>query len=278
MNTDRFYSYSPDNGMTYHATKTEAKECAAEALKALLHDGISIFDLEQITWGEVTERVEANAAGYAFENALRLAYEAQYPQILDGRMCNGNDDLVLVKNIHETDLLYHDLVLGIAVIWKDLSGKIQRFKQHNFEDITTVLELLFEKYNTRRGGSDGNMQFFSFDRKFKLQVAIQKRIDFGPELQVAERKLVECLEEMTGGESNDLKTIVTAAFKLVDGKLRVSEILRLRSYKISNPLWNQAMQIVDDAIQVISKKKQIRLYERNEQGEYLAIPLDIAGL
>lgn len=278
MDTDRFYSYSPEGGMLYHATKTEAQECAAEAIRSLLHHGISIFDLDQVTWGEVMERAVNTGAGYALKNALRLAHETEHPQVIDGRMRNGSDDLVLLKNIHETDLLFHDMVLGIAVIWQSLSGKIQRFKQYNFEDVTTVLDLLFEKYGVKRGGEEGNMQFFTFDRRFKLCIAIQKQIVFGPELQVAERKLRECLEQMTGVETSDLKTIVTAAFKLVDGKLRVSEVLRLRSYKISNPLWNEAMQIIDDAIQVISKKKQIRLYEHNDRGEYLAIPLDIAAL
>ena len=93
--------------------------------------------------------------------------------------------------------------------------------------------------------------------------------------------MIKAVEEMTSTETDsaaDLKTIVTGAFTLVDGKLRVSEILRLRSYKINNTTWNEAMQIINDAILVISSKKQIRLYERNEQGEYIAIPLDIAAL
>jgi hypothetical protein len=100
-------------------------------------------------------------------------------------------------------------------------------------------------------------------------------------LQAAQAKLLAALDQMGDADSEgvaDLKTIVTGSFTLVDGRLRVAEILRLRTYKISNALWNEGMQIVDSAIVVISSKKQIRLYERNEQGEYIAIPLDIAAL
>lgn len=268
-----FYSYSPSEGMQYHTTGNEAKRAAEGAAR--------ITPVEGITWGEVTERAVDTGAGYVLKNQLRLAYETEHPQVIDGRMKDGNDSLVLVKNIRETDLMYHDLVLSIAVIWMSLSGKIQRFKQYNFQDVTAALGLLFEKYSEKRGGREGNMQFTTFDRKFKLSIAIQKKIDFGPELQVAESKMIAAVEEMTGTETEsaaDLKTIVTGAFTLVDGKLRVAEILRLRSYKISNPTWNEAMQIINDAILVISSKKQIRLYERNEQGEYIAIPLDIAAL
>lgn len=278
-----FYSHAPNTGMQYHATGKEAKEAAKAALRALLHNGVTGADvLETVTWGEVTERAAATGeTGYALKRQELLTYEGEHPQVVDGRMRNGNDDLVLVRNIHDTDLMYHDLVLTIAVIWKSLSGKIQRFKQYNFEDVATVLAMLFEKYGVARGGKEGNMQFFTYDRKFKLRISVQKKLDFGPELQAAQAKLNAALEEMTNSDSDaaaDLKTIVTGAFTLVDGKLRVSEILRLRSYKISNALWNEAMQIVDDAIVVISRKKQILLYERDGQGEYIAVPLDIAAL
>lgn len=277
-----FYSHSLNTGMQYHATGAEAKAVADKAIRTFVHNGITEPDvMNTITWGEVTERAVDTGAGFVLKNQLRLSYEAGHPQVVDGRMRDGNDSLVLVKNIHETDLMYHDLVLSIAVIWMSLSGKIQRFKQYNFQDVTAALGLLFEKYSEKRGGREGNMQFTTFDRKFKLSIAIQKKIDFGPELQVAESKMIKAVEEMTSTETDsaaDLKTIVTGAFTLVDGKLRVSEILRLRSYKINNTTWNEAMQIINDAILVISSKKQIRLYERNEQGEYIAIPLDIAAL
>lgn len=277
-----YYSYSPTAGIAYHATGDEAKAAAELASRTLPANHINPSDAAiLITWGEVTERIADTGAGFALKRQERLTYEAEYPQVIDGRMEDGDGSLVLVSRIHETDLLYHDLVLSIACIWKNLAGKIQRFKQYNFEDVATALELLYEKFGTKRGGKEGNMQFFTFDRKYKLRITVQKQIDFGPELQAAQAKLNEALEQMTNSDSDaaaDLKTIVTGAFTLVDGKLRVSEILRLRSYKITNILWNEAMRIVDDAIVVISRKKQILLYERNGQGDYINIPLDIASL
>jgi hypothetical protein len=284
LNALNFYSYAPNGGMEYHATKQQAQDAAEKALRQLVYAGVTGPDLEAITWGEVTKRAAATGeTGYALKNALRLAYEAETPQVVDGKMLDSCGNLILLRNIHETDLMYHDLVLSIAVIWKSLSGKIERFKSYNFADITAALGLLNEKYNVARGGRDGNMTFFTFDRKFKLQIAIQKKLDFGPELQAAESKLYAALEQMTGSgtdsdDAGDLKTIVTGAFTLVDGKLRVSEVLRLRTFKVANALWNEAMAIVNASLIVLSKKKQIRLYERNEAGDYDAIPLDIAAL
>jgi hypothetical protein len=281
-NSLNFYSYAPNTGMQYHGTKEEASAAAEKALQVLTKNGISGPDVESVTWGEVTKRAAATGeTGYALKNALLLAFESENPQVIDGKMFDDRGNHILLKNIHETDLMYHDLVLSIAVIWKSLSGKIQRFKQYNFRDVSAALALLNEKYGVERGGRDGNMAFFTYDRKYKLSIAIQKKLDFGPELQAAESKLHAALEQMTGPDTDvagDLKTIVTGAFTLVDGKLRVAEVLRLRTYKISNALWNEAMAIIDAAIVVTSKKKQIRLYERNDMGEYVAIPLDIAAL
>jgi hypothetical protein len=276
-----FYAHAPNGGMQYFATKDEARTFAEKALNQLLFNGVKDPSvLATITWGEVRERAASvnNDATYILRNQLRLTFETQNPQVIDGKMLDSQGNHILIRNIHDTDLMYHDLVLGIAAIWMDMSGKIARFKQHNFEDVTTVLDLIFEKFSVERGGKDGNMQFFTHDRQFKLAIAIQKKIDFGPELQAAEKKILEALNEMGSDESSDLKTIATAAFNLDGGKVRVAEILRLRCLKISSPLWNEGIDIINKAILVISSKRQIRLYRRNEQGEYINIPLDIAAL
>lgn len=282
-----FYSYSPRHGMCYHPTKELAIEAAEGNVTASIRQEADHRELEMITWGEVTERAQpTGAVGFALKRQDRLSYEAEHPQVIDGRMRDENDSLVLVRNIHEKDLLFNDLVLSIALIWKGLAGRIERFKGHNFRDVQAVLSLIFEHHNVKRGGRDGNMQFFTFDRKFKLQIAIQKGLDFGPELVIAEEKLLQAARQLTTAVSGDadseqaadLETIVTGAFKRTDGKISVSKVLSLRRYKIHNALWNEGMKIIDEAIIVTSKKQQIRLYERAVTGAYIAIPLDIAAL
>jgi len=275
-----FYSCSEYHGMKYHLTGTEAKATAEEAIRMMAADGAlyAPHEIACVTWGEVSERAASTGeVGYALKRQERLTYEAANPPQIVGRMENANGDLVLIQSIKECDLLEHDMVLSVAAIWENLSSKIGRFKQHNFEDVTTFVDILFDSYKVKRGGTEGNMQFTTFDRKYKLTIAIQKAIDFGPEIQVAKQKMLEAVD-VYPESANDLKTMLLATFTQIDGKLRVAEILRLRTYKIENPLWDEAMTIINDAIEVISSKKQIRLHKRNEQGEYIAIPLSIAAL
>lgn len=276
-----FYSCSEHFGMKYHPTGQEAKAAAEEAIRIMTADPAvyAPYEIGNVTWGEVTERATRTGdAGYALKRQDRLTYEAAHPQVIDARMENCDGDMIQVKNIKEKDLVEHDLVLSIACIWLHLSAMLGRFKQHTFEDITTFVDLLFESYKVKRGGSEGNMQFTTFDKKFKLVVGIQKTIDFGPEIEVAKQKLLEAVESYPE-EANDLKTMLLATFTQIDGKLRVANVLRLRTYKFNNLLWNEGMRIIDDAIEVISSKKQIRFYMRNNPGgEYVAVPLHIAAL
>lgn len=276
-----FFSYSPHNGMEYHPTGPEAKQAADNAIKAMTADTTmyNAADISGCTWGEVTERAASTGeVGYALKRQDLLSYIDEHPQVIDGKMhdCQGN--LILLKNIRETDIMYHELVLFVAVIAMGLSGKMQRFKRRIFEDVTAMLGLLYEKFEVERGGKEGNMTFFTFDRQFKLVIAIQKAIGFGPELQVAKAKIDAALVEMDAGNDSDMKTLATAAFTMVDGKLNVAAVLRLRTLNIKNEQWREAMRIIDAAIIVLSSKKQIRLYRRDEQDEYIAIPLDIAAL
>lgn len=274
-----FYSYSFYHGMQNHQTAPEAKAAAEEAMRIMAADTTlyNAADITGITWGEVTERAASTGElGYALKRQDRLTYEAAHPQVVDGRMMTADGDLRLLQNIHESDLLEHDMVLSISCIWERLSATIDRFKQHNFEDVTVFADLLYEKYQAKRGGKEGGMSFTTFDKKFKLVISIQKVLDLGPEILVAKAKMLEAVEQ-TGGDS-DFKALVTAAYSMTDGKVSVAKILSLRSIKIANALWNEALAIAIDAIEVISKKKQIRLYKKNDAGKYISIPLDIAAI
>ncbi len=274
-----FYSYSMYGGMEYHPTGQQAKQAVDDAIKAMTADETmyNAADISGCTWGEVIERAHPTGdVGYALKRQDRITYETAYPQVIDGRMMTAEGDLRLLQNFHEADLLEHDMVLSIACIWENLSARIDRFKQHNFEDVTVFADLLYEKYQAKRGGKEGGMSFTTIDKKFKLIISIQKALDLGPEILVAKSKMLEAVEQ-TGGDS-DFKALVTAAYSMTDGKVSVAKILSLRSIKISNALWNEALAIAVAAIEVISKKKQIRLYKKNEAGKYIGIPLDIAAI
>ncbi len=279
-----YFSYSPHEGMQYHETKAEAKTAAEEGRKAMCEEGsnYALAELNSITWGEVTERVAEKAeAGYVLQRQDLLSYQATHPQVVDGRMENPYGDFIQVKNIKPKDLLIHDTVLLIAIIWMASSAKIKRFKGYALMEILALADILFEQHGVKRGGSEGNMEFRTYDGRFKLNVCIQKTLAFGPEIQVARQKMMQALDYYPP-EADDLKAMVTTAYTQIDGGVRVAEILKLRNLNIDNkqarPIWMEALEIIAESLWVESSKKHLRLYVRNDQGGFDPIPLDIAAL
>ncbi|WP_257720381.1 DUF3164 family protein [Candidatus Sodalis pierantonius] len=55
--------------------------------------------------------------------------------------------------------------------------------------------------------------------------------------------------------------------------------MQLRRHDITDPRWLRAMDALAEAVQVVSSKSYIRLYERiDETGQYRPLSLDIAGV
>ena len=59
--------------------------------------------------------------------------------------------------------------------------------------------------------------------------------------------------------------------------MSTSRILGLRAIKVEDDeRWDQAMKALTDSMQVVYSKSFIRVYEKDEYGEFQPIPLDIA--
>jgi len=203
----------------------------------------------------------------------------QNQETFAGHRRNAKGHWVPEQMIRPADLLTDELVNEIAAEWKFKSLELAAFKQHTFADVHALITTMNEEYKVKRGGEKGNLQLFSYDGRYKLVVAVNETIGFGPELQAAQEKITECLHHWTGDARPELKVIVNEAFA-TDGQggVRVGRILQLRRYKIESESWALAMKALDEAMRIVGSKQYVRLYERNAVGAYVPIPLDIAAV
>jgi len=58
-----------------------------------------------------------------------------------------------------------------------------------------------------------------------------------------------------------------------DGHLSAAKIMGLLSYKIDEPEWKKAVDVIRDSIQVAGTKTYIRFYRRGADGEFRQIAL-----
>lgn len=192
---------------------------------------------------------------------------------------NGKGHLVPESMISPVDQMTDNLVKELAARWQAQRDALAELKKAAFGDVHALITIINEQYSVKRGGEKGNVQLFSYDGRFKLLVAVNETIGFGPELQAAQEKIQECLQGWTENARPELAVIVHEAFQ-TDGQggIRVGRILQLRRYRIESEDWKLAMQALDEALRVVGSKQYIRLYERDALGAYIPIPLDIAAL
>ncbi len=87
------------------------------------------------------------------------------------------------------------------------------------------------------------------------------------------------MHEWSAEARPELRSLIDNAFRVdKEGNLSTARILSLRRVDIQDERWTQAMQAIADSVQVVGSKDYIRFYERDEQGKYQPISLDMAGV
>lgn len=188
--------------------------------------------------------------------------------------------LVPKENIEEIDLTRDDLVNDLIQKGLNLQEDMKAFKENAMAEVKAFIELSANEYDVEIGGKKGNVTLMSFNGKYKIQVAVADNLVFDERLKVAKKKIDECLQEWTEGGNTNIKTLVDDVFQVDrEGNLSTQRILELRRYKIEDPLWKEAMEIIGKSLQVVSSKEYFRLYQRNPADQrWNGISLDIAAL
>ena len=172
-----------------------------------------------------------------------------------------------------------DLIKEIIAKVTPLNAQLAELKRDVINDLRSFIDISANEYGVALGGKKGNVTLTSFDGAYRIQIAMQDTLHFDERLQAAKQLIDECLHEWTQNSGADLKTIVQAAFDVnKEGQINTSRVLGLRRLNIQNEKWLQAMNILSDSIQVQASKEYVRFYQRNKDGKYELINLDIATL
>lgn len=162
----------------------------------------------------------------------------------------------------------------------ELSAQIRRFKGHCFADVAALLSILGEMYDTQRGGRKGNITLTSYDGLKKVQLSIQDRFTFGPELQIAKGLVDECLTAWSADSRDEIRAIIQDAFAVDQaGTVNREALMRLPRLAIDDPTWQKAMEALRDSIQVEGSKAYFRFYVRaSVEHGWTAVPIDMAAI
>lgn len=197
----------------------------------------------------------------------------------DKYMKDRKGRLVPVNQIDEHDIEMDAFVRNQVRKAKELQTVLRQFKQNAFDDCYAFMDLLAEKYERKIGGQKGNVTFSTFDGSMQVRIAVQDTLTFGPELQIAKQIIDECLNDWAKDANQNLRTLITDAFEVdKEGELNTGRILSLRRIKINDERWKQAMDAISESLRIAVSKTYINFREKDSNGKYNNIPLDLAGV
>lgn len=198
-------------------------------------------------------------------------------EIPSGYMQDSQGRLVPNKMVKPVDRERDKLVQSLIGIAKTEQGRLGKLRSNATERINKFIDKALKKYGAEHGGKKGNVSLISFDGNMKVTISIGNEILFNENLQVAKKLIDECLQEWCEGSRPELQVVIDQAFQTNDdGSLSASRILALRKLSIKDRKWNRAMRALNESIETGTKKPYLRFYEKDADGEWQHISLDIA--
>lgn len=192
---------------------------------------------------------------------------------------NAQGYLVPEDLIRPVDKLRDDVVLNIVEAAKVLRQAMADFKAASMQQIGDFIDLSSKEYGVEYGGTKGNVTLPSFDGQFKILRAVGDHRVFDERIQAAKKLIDDCVIAWSDGANDNLKALVDHAFRVnKQGRIDVNEVLGLRQVEIDDARWQEAMDAIADSIRVTGTSQYLRIYERQPNGKYEQISLDIAGV
>ncbi|TCW05589.1 uncharacterized protein DUF3164 [Raoultella sp. BIGb0138] len=199
--------------------------------------------------------------------------------IPEGYRVNAQGHYVPESQIKPLDMLRDEVVLSIVSAARQQRQALAEFKIESMSKIGDFIDLSAAEYGVEYGGAKGNVTLVSFDGRYKLVRAVGEHRVFDERIQAAKKLIDTCISEWSGGADEKIMALVDHAFRVnKQGKIDINQVLGLRQLNIDDPKWNEAMDAVADAIQVTGTSQYLRLYERQLDGVYKQISLDLAKL
>lgn len=192
---------------------------------------------------------------------------------------NAQGHLVPENLIRPVDKLRDDVVLKLIENAKVVRQQMAAFKIEALAQIADFVDLSASEYGVEYGGAKGNVVLTSFDGRYQVRRAVGDHRVFDERIQAAKSLIDKCVIEWSDGANDNLKALVDHAFRVnKQGRIDVNQVLSLRQIAIDDPRWQEAMDAIADSIQVTGTSQYLRLYERQANGKYEQISLDIAGV
>lgn len=204
--------------------------------------------------------------------------------IPEGWKMDGEGRLVRIENISAQHIEEDALVTEFIAQAQALQQAMQQLKTALSKSADTFVARLIEEYGIKKLGKiKGNIDFFSFDRRYKISRRVHDTIRVNARIEAARQLFDQYIDTVTQDLQDDgVKVLINRAFKPArTNEFSVGKLVQLLNLDIKHPLFRQAVEALRDALETDTSSVYFNFYERNNQGSYELISLrfsDVATL
>ena len=188
---------------------------------------------------------------------------------------NGNEIPVkyLDPVVVERDKLVEEMIKKV----EKKEAELKEFKKECFGKIEAYLNKTAAKYNEKW---QGNASLMNFSKTKQVSLKINKILIFDERLNMAKAKIDEFLKSKTENADDDIKTLVLRAFAVdKKGNVDFKQIVSLKQFKFKNPLWEEAIAIIDEAMDVVGSREYIQFATRKDaRKDWQSLILNFASI
>ena len=161
-----------------------------------------------------------------------------------------------------------------------LQERIAKFKASVLSAIGKYLDWLADRHGEEALSPGGNYMLTGFSGNKRMQIKVNKVIEFDERLQLAKKKIDDCLERWSKGANDNLRVVVFDAFRTDSkGKVDTKRILSLRKLKIKDAEWVKAMELITEAITITGNRSYLTFQiKADKDSEWETLRFDLAGV
>lgn len=187
-------------------------------------------------------------------------------------------EIVPAEVVSAHDKKKEKVVLKIAKQALNVSKLLVELKAITESDVNKLYNEHLRIKGIEPGERKENYTLYSFDREWKIEISRADTVTFDDNINVVKQLLDEYIEDVTNQASSDIQVLVQSAFKTRKGQLDKARLFSLFQYEIEHPLWKRAMEELKQSIDVQSSKKYIKIMRRDENEEYVLVPLSFSAV
>ncbi|GAB5378998.1 MAG: hypothetical protein Alis3KO_00670 [Aliiglaciecola sp.] len=212
---------------------------------------------------------------------VEMVHDLANKKPVNGFFEDEHGNLIRIDKIKDYDMLRDRLVRSMArdfaVVYDELAAakaKAAKLFEHHVQQMASL-------YDVKLGGKKGNVSLTSFDKRLKVERTKQDRMTTNEHMVVATQLVDQCLEGWSKGSNKNLQAFVRKYFRTDNnGNYNIADLQRVKKLKLEtpDPLWEKAMEALDNAIEHDFTATYFRASFRDDDGKYHPIPLDIAKI